>query len=97
MNFNRKQGTATTYQSSSARSSADGGGHRADRADGGAAGAVGQRRHAHSHPLTLLSLGWAGGGEADADHLVDGRKQAELGETLEVPEDSRGRHISGDL
>lgn len=95
VNFKSKQGRATSHQSSSAGSSADGGGHGADGADGGAAGAVGQRRHAHSHPLALLGLGWAGGGEADADHLVDGREQAELGETLEIPGDSRGRHRGG--
>lgn len=87
---NRKRGGATSHQSGSAGPSADGGGHGADGADGGAAGAVGQRRHAHGHPLALLGLCRAGGGEADADDLVDGRKQAELGETLEVPVDSRG-------
>lgn len=51
---------------------------------------MGQRRHAHGHPLALLGLGRAGGGEADADHLVDGRKQTKLGETLEVPADGAG-------
>lgn len=45
---------------------------------------MGQGRDAHGHPLALLGLGRAGGGEADADHLVDGGEQAELGETLEV-------------
>lgn len=45
---------------------------------------MGQRRHPHGHPLALLGLGRAGGREADADHLVDGGEQAELGETLEV-------------
>lgn len=53
---------------------------------------MGQRGHAHGHPLALLGLGRAGGREADADHLVDGRKQSELGETLEVPVDSRRKH-----
>lgn len=90
-----KWARATSHQSGTAGSSADGGGHGADGADGGAAGAVGQRRHAHGHPLALLGLGRAGGGEADADHLVDGRKQAELGETLEVSADSRGRQRGG--
>lgn len=74
----------TSYQSGSARPAADGRGHRADRADGGAAGAVGQRRHPHGHALALLGLGRAGGREADADHLVDGSEQAKLVETLKV-------------
>ncbi len=73
-----------SYQSSSARSSAHRGGHRADGADRGAAGAVGQRGNPHGHTLALLGLGRAGGGEADADHLVDRSKQTELGETLKV-------------
>lgn len=74
----------TSYQPGSAGPAADGRGHRADGADGGAAGAVGQRRHPHGHALALLGLGRAGGREADADHLVDGGEQAELGEALEV-------------
>ena len=45
---------------------------------------MGQGGDPHGHPLALLGLGRAGGGEADADHLVDRREQAELGETLEV-------------
>lgn len=45
---------------------------------------MGQRGNPHGHPLALLSLGRAGGGEADADHLVDGSEQAELGKTLKV-------------
>lgn len=61
------------------------GGHRADRADGGTAGTVGQRRDTHGHALGLLGLGRAGGWEADADYLVDGCKETELGWALEVP------------
>lgn len=45
---------------------------------------MGQRGHAHGHPLALLRLGRAGGGEADADHLVDRSEKAKLGKTLEV-------------
>lgn len=45
---------------------------------------MGQRGNPHGHPLALLSLGRAGGGEADADHLVDGSEQPELGKTLKV-------------
>lgn len=83
----------TSHQSSSAGASADGGGHRADGADGGAAGAVGQGRDPHGHPLALLGLGRAGGGEADANHLVDGGEQAELGETLEVSAERGGQRV----
>lgn len=46
---------------------------------------MGQRGDAHGHAFTLLSLGWAGGGEADADHFVDWSEQAKLGKTLEIP------------
>lgn len=73
------------YQATAAGPAAHGGGHGADGADGGAAGAMGQCRDAHGHALGLLGLGRAGGREADADHLVDGRKQAKLGRALEVP------------
>lgn len=52
---------------------------------------MGQRGDAHGHALALLSLGRAGGGEADADHFVDRSEQAELGKTLEVPEAERGQ------
>lgn len=45
---------------------------------------MGQRRNPHGHPLALLSLGRAGGGEADADHLMDRSKQAKFGKTLKV-------------
>lgn len=45
---------------------------------------MGQRGNPHGHPLALLGLGGAGGGEADADHLVDRSKQAKLGKTLKV-------------
>jgi len=82
-----------SYQPSSARSSTHRGGHRADWTDGGAAGAVGQRGDPHGHPLALLCLGRAGGGEADADHLVDWSKQAKLGKTLKI---SAGGGSKGD-
>ena len=49
-----------------------------------------QRRHAHGHALGLLGLGRAGGGEADADHLVDGSKEPKLGLALEIPESDGG-------
>lgn len=56
---------------------------------------MGQRRNPHGHPLALLSLGRAGGGEADADHLMDRSKQAKFGKTLKVSagreERERGR------
>ena len=45
---------------------------------------MGQRGNPHGHPLALLSLGRAGGREADADHLVDRSKQAKLVKTLKV-------------
>lgn len=45
---------------------------------------MGQRGNPHGHPFALLGLGWAGGGETDADHLVDRSKQAKLGKTLKV-------------
>lgn len=54
---------------------------------------MGQRGNSHCHPLALLSLRWAGGGEADADHFVDWSKQAKLRETLKV---SAGREEGGD-
>lgn len=81
-----RQQKPTSHQSGSAGPPAHGGRHRADGADGRAAGAVGQRGHPHGHPLALLGLGRAGGGEADADHLVDGSEQAELGKALKVSE-----------
>lgn len=52
---------------------------------------MGQRRHAHRHPLALLGLGRARGGEADPDHLVDRSEQTELGKTLEVSAGREGR------
>ena len=74
-----------SHQSSAAGSAAHRGGHRADGADGGGAGAMGQRGHAHGHALTLLGLGWAGGGKAYTDNLVDGREKAKLQRALEIP------------
>lgn len=74
-----------SHQSGTAGPPPHGGGHRADGADGRAAGAVGQRGDPHGHPLALLGLGRAGGREADADHLVHRSEQAELVEALEVP------------
>ncbi|KAG7280131.1 hypothetical protein CRUP_003758, partial [Coryphaenoides rupestris] len=59
----------------------DGGGDRAEGADGGGAGAVFE----HGHPLPALGLGGRGAGEPDACHLVDGRKQAVPGHALKVP------------
>ena len=47
---------------------------------------MGQRGHAHGHALALLGLGRTGGGEADADHLVDRSEQPELRKALEVPD-----------
>ena len=73
------------YQPCTAGPPPYGAGHGADGADGGAAGAVGQGGHPHGHALALLGLGRTGGGEADADHLVDGGEQPELGKALEVP------------
>lgn len=55
-----------------------------------------QRRHAHGHALALLGLGRTRGGEADADHLVDGGKEPKLGLALEVPAsqiEERGREV----
>lgn len=84
-----------SHQAGAAGPPAHRGGHRADGAHGGAAGAVGQRGDAHGHALALLGLGRAGGGEADADHLVDRSEQAELGGALEVPRGREGRGVRG--
>lgn len=45
---------------------------------------MGQGRDPHGHPLALLGLGRAGGGEPDADHLMNGSEQAELWKTLKI-------------
>lgn len=49
-----------------------------------------QRRHAHGHALALLRFGRARGGEANADHLVDGGEEPKLGLALEVPASDGG-------
>lgn len=73
-----------SHQARAAGSAPHTGGHRADGADGGAGGAVSQRRHAHRHTFALLSFSWTGGREANADHFVDRSKEAKLGWTLEI-------------
>lgn len=72
------------YQARATGSPPHTGGHRADRADGGAGGAVSQRRHTHRHTLALLSFSWTGGWEANADHLVDWSKEAKFVRALEI-------------
>lgn len=52
---------------------------------------MGQRGNPHGHPLALLGFGRAGGGEADADHLMDRSKEAKLGKTLKVSAGNEGK------
>jgi len=78
-----------SYQASAAGSPPHAGGHRADRADGGAGGAVSQRRHTHGHTLALLSFSRTGGWEANPDHLVDRSKEAKLGWALKISKERR--------
>lgn len=85
----------SAYESCAAGLAAYGGGHGAERAQGGGAGAALQRRGrgqrlAHGG----LGLGRRGGGEADLGHLVHRGEQPVLGLALEIP--SEGKASTGE-
>lgn len=80
------------YESCAAGLAAYGGGHGAQRAQRGGAGAAFQRRGQHlAH--RGLGLGRGGGGEADLGHLVHRGEQAVLGLALEIP--ARAKQAEG--
>lgn len=85
------------YQATAAGPATNRGGHRADRANGRAAGAVGQSGDTHGHAFGLLGLGWTGGWEANSDDLVDWCKETELGWALEVPGERKRATVTPSL
>lgn len=78
------------YESCAAGLAAYGGGHRAQRAQRGGAGAALQGRGRRHHLANRgLGLGRRRGGEADLGHLVHRGKQPVLGLALEIPAEGK--------
>lgn len=78
------------YESCAAGLAAYGGGHGAQRAQRGGAGAALQGAGCGQHlPHRGLGLGRRGGGEADLGHLVHRGEQAVLGLALEIPAEGK--------
>lgn len=80
------------YESCAAGLAAYGGGHGAQRAQRGGAGAALERRGQHlAHGG--LGFGRGGGGEIDLGHLVHRGEQAVLGLALEIPAKGKASRI----
>lgn len=78
------------YESCAAGLAAYGGGHGAQRAQRGGAGAALQGAGRGQHLAHRgLGLGRRGGGEADLGHLVHRGEQAVLGLALEIPSEGK--------